>query len=110
MDRSPFFSPSALGFTPAGVSSSVPMTLDDIMSATMLPTPSKSNESPRLDLNSVLNDRATKDSISSIDKRTIKSEKCYMESASEINFEPCESPEWIKSEVNNPSVSTFFLS
>ncbi len=66
----------------------------------MFPTPSKSNESPRMDLNSVLNDR---------EKTTMKTEKCDMEDESEIKFEPYESPEWIKTESNNPSSVSIFL-
>lgn len=64
MDKSPFFSPSALGFTPADGASAVPKSLDDIMTSSIFPTPNKAHESPRVDLNAELNDREAKNATS----------------------------------------------
>ena len=81
-DESPFFSPSALGFTPAGVSSAGPKTLDDIMSSSIFPTPTKATESARIDLNSEMNDRAIKNSVSATSDDN------------KIKFECNDSPDW----------------
>ena len=65
MEKSPFFSPSALGFTPvADGSSSIPRSLDEIMSSSIFPTPNKAHDSPRIDLNAEMNDRDVKSAIS----------------------------------------------
>ncbi len=58
MDKSPFFSPSALGFTPADGTGAAPKSLDEIMSSSIFPTPQKSHDSPRMDLNAELNDKS----------------------------------------------------
>ncbi len=65
MEKSPFFSPSALGFTPtADGSSTIPRSLDEIMSSSIFPTPNKAHDSPRIDLNAEMNERDVKSAIS----------------------------------------------
>lgn len=92
LDESPnLFSPSSLSFTPAGIYTSAPK-IDDIMSSCIFPTPNKS--SPRIDLNSEMNDRPMKDSISAEDSDEPR-----------VKLECSDSPDWTS------SVSSFrFLS
>ena len=89
MDKSPFFSPSALGFTPADGVPAAPKSLDDIMTSSMFPTPNKSHESPRVDLNAELNDREAKSTtFNPICKIEVDDDNIKIASASN------KSPEW----------------